>query len=110
MGIALNVGLARFTHGVMLPSIRRDLALGYLGSGNLNAVRLVGCLIDTLAAPSIIARTGTAKLSKWAHLLAAVAALVCAAAPDSRVIGSAALGRTEGTSAALPPNAACSGD
>ena len=25
IGIALNVGLARFTYGVMLPSIRRDL-------------------------------------------------------------------------------------
>jgi len=92
IGIALNVGLARFTYGVMLPSIRRDLGLDYLGSGNLNAVHLAGYLIGTLAAPSIIARTGAAKLSKWAHLLVAAAALVCAAAPDSRVFGSAVLG------------------
>ncbi len=92
IGIALNVGLARFTYGVMLPSIRRDLALDYLGSGNLNAVHLAGYLIGTLAAPSIIARTGAAKLSKWAHLLVAAAALVCAAAPESRALGSAVMG------------------
>ena len=92
IGIALNVGLARFTYGVMLPSIRRDLGLDYLGSGNLNAVHLAGYLIGTLAAPSIIARTGPAKLSKWAHLLVAVAALLCAAAPESIVFGSTVLG------------------
>ena len=92
IGIALNVGLARFTYGVMLPSIRRDLGLDYLGSGNLNAVHLAGYLIGTLAAPSIIARTGAAKLSKWAHLLIAAAALVCAAAPESIVLGSGVMG------------------
>ena len=92
IGIALNVGFARFTYGVMLPSIRRDLALDYIGSGNLNAAHLAGYLIGTLAAPSIIGRAGTAKLSKWAHLLVAAAALVCAAAPNSRVFGSAVLG------------------
>lgn len=92
IGIALNVGLARFTYGVMLPSIRRDLALDYLGSGNLNAVHLAGYLMGTLAAPSIIGRTDPAKLSKWAHLLVAAASVVCAAAPESRLFGSAVLG------------------
>lgn len=92
IGIALNVGLARFTYGVMLPSIRRDLALDYLGSGTLNAVHLAGYLIGALAAPSIIARTGAAKLSKWAHLLVAAAALVCAAAPESTVLGTGVMG------------------
>lgn len=92
IGIALNVGLARFAYGVMLPSIRRDLALDYLAGGTLNAVHLAGYLVGTLAAPSIIARTGAARLSTWAHLLVAAAALVCAAAPASTVPGSAVMG------------------
>ena len=92
LGIALNVGLARFTYGVMLPSIRRDLGLDYLGSGNLNAVHLAGYLIGTLAAPSIIARTGASKLSRRAHLLVAAAAAVCAGAPESMPLGAVVLG------------------
>lgn len=92
IGIALNVGLARFTYGVMLPSIRRDLSLDYLGSGSLNAVHLAGYLAGTLAAPSIIARIGSAKLSKWAHLAAAAAALLCALAPASPVAGPLVVG------------------
>jgi predicted MFS family arabinose efflux permease len=92
IGIALNVGLARFTYGVMLPSIRRDLGLDYLGSGNLNAVHLAGYLIGTLAAPSILARTGAARLAKRAHVLVALAALVCALAPAAPVSGPAVLG------------------
>lgn len=92
IGIALNVGLARFTYGVMLPSIRRDLGLDYLGSGNLNAVHLGGYLIGTLAAPAILARTGAASLAKWAHRLVALAALVCALAPAAPVTGPVVLG------------------
>lgn len=57
IGIALNVELARFTYGVMLPSIRCDLGLNYFCSGNLNAVHLAGYLIGSLAAPSVIARS-----------------------------------------------------
>ena len=92
IGIALNVGLARFTYGVMLPSIRRDLSLEYLGSGNLNAIHLAGYLIGTLVAPAINARSGPAVLAKWAHVVVAVAALVCAAAPAAPVAGPLVLG------------------
>ncbi|MEJ6022630.1 YbfB/YjiJ family MFS transporter [Ramlibacter sp. PS4R-6] len=92
IGIALNVGLARFTYGVMLPSIRRDLSLEYLGSGNLNAVHLAGYLVGTLVAPRINAGTGPATLAKWAHFLVAAAALVCAVAPASPVAGPLVLG------------------
>jgi hypothetical protein len=53
----------------MLPSIRRDLGLDNLGSGNLNAVHVAGYLVGTLAAPSIIARTGASKLSRRARSL-----------------------------------------
>jgi predicted MFS family arabinose efflux permease len=92
IGIALNVGLARFTYGVMLPSIRRDLGISYLGSGSLNAVHLAGYLIGTLAAPSLMSRMGSLRLSKWAHLLVATGAVLCAVAPGSVWAGSIVLG------------------
>ena len=88
VGIGLNVGLARFTYGVMLPAIRRDLSLDYLAGGSLNAVHLAGYLIGTLAAPAILRRAGASASSKWAHLLVAVGALLCAAAPAHPTFGS----------------------
>ena len=92
LGVALNVGLARFTYGVMLPSLRRDLGLDYLGGGSLNAVHLAGYLIGTLAAPWLGRRLGMPRLSRHAHLVVAAGALLCAAAPPNAVWGSLVLG------------------
>ena len=92
VGIALNVGLARFTYGVMLPSIRRDLGIDYLGSGSLNAVHLAGYLIGTLAAPWLMSRMGPSRLSKWAHLVVAIGAVLCAIAPGMAWAGVIVLG------------------
>ena len=92
VGIALNVGLARFTYGVMLPWIRRDLGISYLGSGSLNAVHLAGYLVGTFAAPSLMSRMGSSRLSKWAHLLVATGAVLCAVAPGTIWAGSIVLG------------------
>ena len=92
VGVALNVGLARFTYGVMLPSLRRDLGLDYLTSGSLNAVHLAGYLIGTLAAPLLARRTGMPKLSVLAHLLVAAGALLSAAAPETSLSGPLVLG------------------
>ena len=92
VGIALNVGLARFTYGVMLPSIRRDLGIDYLGSGSLNAVHLAGYLVGTLAAPRLLAQLGPGRLSRWAHLLVAFGAILCAVAPDTAGAGMLVLG------------------
>jgi hypothetical protein len=52
LGIALNVGIARFAYGVMLPALQRDLSLAYFGGGALNAAHLLGYLAGTLAAPA----------------------------------------------------------
>lgn len=95
LGIALNIGLARFTYGVMLPALKRDLALDYLGGGALNAVHLLGYLVGTLAAPLLARRLGMPRLSRAAHWLVAAGALVCAAAPGAETLGPAllALGR-----------------
>ncbi len=87
LGIALNVGIARFTYGVMLPSLRNDLGLDYLASGSLNAIHLAGYLIGTLFAPSLGRRMATWKMSRAAHLLVAAGAVACALAPSASVPG-----------------------
>src|SRR5688500_11034407 len=78
LSIALNIGIARFTYGVMLPSLRRDLALDYFLGGALNAVHLLGYLIGTLVAPKIARRIGMVKCSAVSHGLVAVGAVICA--------------------------------
>jgi predicted MFS family arabinose efflux permease len=84
--------MARFTYGVMLPSIRRDLGIDYLGGGSLNAVHLAGYLIGTLAAPRLMSRFGPSEVSRWAHLLVAMGAVLCAVAPGEPWAGVIALG------------------
>jgi predicted MFS family arabinose efflux permease len=95
LGIALNIGIARFTYGVMLPALQRDLELDYFGGGALNAVHLLGYLAGTLVAPLLARGLGMARLSRGAHWLVAAGALVCALAPASPGMGAAllALGR-----------------
>ena len=83
IGIALNVGIARFTYGVILPSLRRDLGVDNLAGGSLNAIHLAGYLIGTLVAPTLARRTGMPRLAMGAHLLVAAGALICAAAPSN---------------------------
>jgi predicted MFS family arabinose efflux permease len=81
LAVALHVGMARFTYGVMLPALKRDLALDYFGGGALNAVHLLGYLAGTLAAPLLARRLGMPTISRAAHALVAVGATVCALAP-----------------------------
>lgn len=92
LGIALNVGVARFTYGVMLPSLRRDLSLDYLTGGALNAVHLLGYLIGTLVAPSLARRTGMARFSMLSHGVVAAGAVICALAPQAVTSGPLLLG------------------
>jgi predicted MFS family arabinose efflux permease len=87
LGIALNVGIARFTYGVMLPALQRDLSLAYFGGGALNAAHLLGYLAGTLAAPTLARRLGMPRLSRYAHALVALSALICALAPNSAPSG-----------------------
>jgi len=87
LGIALNVGIARFAYGVMLPALQRDLSLAYFGGGALNAAHLLGYLAGTLAAPALARRFGMPRLSRYAHALVALSALVCAIAPSSAPAG-----------------------
>jgi predicted MFS family arabinose efflux permease len=81
--VALHVGMARFTYGVMLPALKRDLALDYFGGGFFNSVHLLGYLAGTLAAPALGRRLGMPLASRAAHALVAAGALLCALAPAS---------------------------
>lgn len=91
LAVALHVGMARFTYGVMLPALKRDLALDYFGGGFLNSVHLLGYLAGTLGAPLLGRRLGMPLLSRGAHALAALGALLCALAPAHSAIGPALL-------------------
>ena len=92
LGIALNIGAARFTYGVMLPSLRRDLGLDYFTGGALNAIHLFGHLIGTLVAPQLARRTTMARFSAFSYATVAAGALVCALAPMTPLGGPLVLG------------------
>ena len=92
LGVALHVGLARFGYGVVLPSLRNELGLGYTAGGVLNALHLAGYLTGTLLGPALARRIGMARMARWAHGLVAAGALLCALAPISPVLGVALLG------------------
>lgn len=79
--IALNVGMHRFTFGVMVPALRSDLGLDYLASGTLNATHMAGYLAGTLVAPMIVRRTGARRLAFLGHMMVACGAAACALAP-----------------------------
>ena len=81
LGVALHVGLARFAYGVVLPSLRTELGLGYTAAGVLNGLHLAGYLAGTLTGPWLIRRMGLARLAVSAHGLVALGACVCALAP-----------------------------
>jgi MFS family permease len=92
LSIALNIGIARFTYGVMLPSLRRDLGLDYFLGGALNAIHLLGYLIGTLAAPKIARRIGMVRCSAFSHALVALGAVICAITPETPLAGPSVLG------------------
>ena len=90
IGMGLDIGLARFTYGVTLPSMRRDLGLDYTASGILNTVHLAGYLAGTAVAPMLLRHVTKGLLARGGHLLFAAGALACAVAPGVPVL---ALGR-----------------
>lgn len=87
LAIALNIGMHRFTFGVTVPALRRDLSLDYLASGTLNAVHMAGYLAGTLIAPLLVRRFGIRPLAIAAHGLVAAGAILCAVAPGQSGIG-----------------------
>ncbi|BAT60220.1 major Facilitator Superfamily protein [Variibacter gotjawalensis] len=94
-GMALHIGLARFTYGVTLPTLRSDLGISYFTGGALNAIHMAGYLIGTLAVPYWVKRAGMRGLALQAHLVVIAGAVICALAPSETASGTAllALGR-----------------
>ncbi len=81
LGICVNVGLARFSYGIMLPSLRDDLGLDYATSGGLNAVHLLGYLLGTLVAPTLARHIGMQAVARLGHVVLCLGAIACAATP-----------------------------
>ena len=81
LGVCLHIGLARFGYGVVLPSLRVELGLGYTAGGVLNAVHLGGYLAGTLTGAGLAARLGMGGLARLGHWLVVAGALACAVAP-----------------------------
>lgn len=83
LGVALHVGLARFAYGVVLPSLRNELGLGFTAGGVLNALHLAGYLAGTLMGPMLGRRMGLAQQMLAGNLLTAAGALLCAMVPTT---------------------------
>ena len=92
LGICIDVGLTRFGYGIMLPGLRRSLALDYAASGAINTVHLLGYLMGTLAGPALGRRLGMRRLSVLSHAALCLGALICAATPMTAVAGPVVLG------------------
>jgi len=92
LGVALHIGLARFGYGVVLPSLRVELGLGYTAGGVLNAVHLGAYLAGTLSGAGLAPRLGLRGLGRLGHWLVAAGALVCALAPADAAMGPVVLG------------------
>ena len=92
LGVCLHVGLARFGYGVVLPSLREELGLGYTAGGVLNAVHLGGYLAGTLTGAGLVGkrgvpRLGMAGLARLGHWLVVAGAVACALAPAEASAG-----------------------
>jgi hypothetical protein len=106
LGIALHVGLARFAYGVVLPSLRNELGLGFTAGGVLNALHLAGYLAGTLMGPMLGRRMGLAQQMRAGNLLTAAGALLCALVPidfwgDSLLLGAGRLATGLGAGATI---------
>lgn len=91
LGTALHIGLARFGYGVVLPSLRDELGLGYTAAGVLNAVHLGAYLLGTLTGAGLSARLGLRGLGQLGHWLVVAGAVLCVVAEGPLVLGAGRL-------------------
>ncbi len=101
LAMAVDIGLARFTYGVTLPALRRDLGLDYTAAGALGSVHLLGYLAGTLGAPAVARRVGQAALARGGHLLFATGTGMSALAPGVAMLGAGRLLSGIGTAAGI---------
>ncbi len=91
LGTALHIGLARFGYGVVLPSLRGELGLGYTAAGVLNAVHLGAYLLGTLTGAALTGRLGLRGLGRLGHGLVVAGAVLCVVAEGPWVLGAGRL-------------------
>ena len=91
LGTALHIGLARFGYGVVLPSLREELGLGYTAAGVLNAVHLGAYLLGALSGAALMARLGLRGLGRLGHWLVVAGAVLCVAANGPLLLGAGRL-------------------
>ena len=92
LSVALNVGLSRFTYGIVLPSLQRDVGLDYTSAGLMHAAHLGGYMIGTLASHRLGRRIGLRRAIRAAHWLVALGAALCAVTPAADPSGPWLLG------------------
>lgn len=86
LALALDVGVARFTYGVVLPAFARDLQINLTTAGLLGTMHLVGYLLGTLASPTLNARLGPLGLCRASHLAFAGGMLACGLTSDMTIM------------------------
>ena len=59
LGVAISLGMARFSFGLLLPLMRNDLQWSYTLAGSLNTANALGYLIGALITPVLLKRIGS---------------------------------------------------
>jgi len=72
MGAALSLGITRFAYGLLLPTMRADLAWSYTLAGAMNTVNALGYLLGALMTPRLLQRFGAVPVLLVGAVLASV--------------------------------------
>lgn len=75
LGTAVALGFSRFDYALILPSMKRDLALNFTQAGWLNTANAVGYLLGAIVAKALIGRFGVQRIFRSGLLLTSIAVL-----------------------------------
>ncbi|MHB1900171.1 MAG: YbfB/YjiJ family MFS transporter, partial [Leptospirillum sp.] len=75
LGTAVALGFSRFDYALILPSMKRDLALNFTQAGWLNTANAVGYLLRAIVAKALIGRFGVQRIFRSGLLLTSIAVL-----------------------------------
>jgi MFS family permease len=72
LAAAVSLGITRFAYGLLLPTMRLDLAWGYTLAGGMNTANALGYLLGALATPWLLKHHSPVRLLVTGSLLASV--------------------------------------
>ena len=75
LGTAVALGFSRFDYALILPSMKRDLAINFTEAGWLNTGNAVGYLLGAIIAKTLIGRFGTKTVFRLVMILTSLAVL-----------------------------------